>query len=81
MADYKDIVVTAVRNNACTLTSAKTGELFYDSTSLDFIYRHPNVTSAGAWRTGNDLNTGRNRISGAGIQTATLAFFGKSDIK
>ena len=78
MADYKDIIGTAVRNNAGTLTGAKTGELFYDSTALDFIYRHPNVTSAGAWRTGNDLNTGRNRISGAGTYTATLAFFGES---
>jgi len=39
MADYKDIVGTAVRNNAGALTSAKTGELFYDSTNLDFIYR------------------------------------------
>ena len=78
MADYKDIIGTAVRNNAGTLTGSKTGELFYDSTALDFIYRHPNVTSAGAWRTGNDLNTGRNRISGAGTYTATLAFFGES---
>ena len=51
MADYKDIVGTAVRNNAGVMTSAKTGELFYDSTNLNFIYRNPNVTSAGAWRT------------------------------
>ena len=42
MADYKDIVGTAVRNNAGDLTSAKTGELFYDSTNLNFIYKNPN---------------------------------------
>ena len=77
MADYKDIVGTAVRNNAGTLTSAKTGELFYDSTALDFIYRHPNVTTAGAWRTGTAMNTARAYLfGGAGIQTAALAFGG-----
>ena len=59
MADYKDIVGTTVRSNAGVLTSAKTGELFYDSTNLDFIYRNPNVTSAGAWRTGGNMNTAR----------------------
>ena len=77
MADYKDIVGTTVRNNAGALTGAKTGELFYDSTALDFIYRHPNVTAAGAWRTGNDMNTARMNPSGAGTQTAGLAFGGR----
>ena len=61
MADYKDIVGTTVRSNAGNLTSAKDGELFYDSTNLDFIYKNQNVTSAGAWRTGGNLNTGRFR--------------------
>ena len=56
MADYKDIVGTSVRNNAGTLTSAKTGELFYDSTALDFVYRFPNITTTGAWRTGANMN-------------------------
>ena len=60
MADYKDIHGTTVRNNDGVLTSAKTGELFYDSTNRNFSYRFPNVTSAGAWRTGNNLNVGRN---------------------
>ena len=76
MADYKDIVGTAVRNNAGVMTSAKTGELFYDSTNLNFIYRNPNVTSAGAWRTGGIMNTGRVELAGAGTQTAGLMFGG-----
>ena len=77
MANYKDIVGTSVRNNAGALTSAKTGELFYDSTNLDFIYRKPNVTTAGAWRTGNAMNTARAYNFGtAGIQTAALNFGG-----
>ena len=78
MADYKDIVGTTVRSNAGSLTSAKTGELFYDSTNLDFIYRNPNVTSAGAWRTGGSMNTGREQLTGVsvGTQTAGLVFSG-----
>jgi len=77
MADYKDIVGTTVRSNAGVLTSAKTGELFYDSTNLDFIYRNPNVTSAGAWRTGGNMNTARRNLAAAGTQTAALGFGGR----
>ena len=76
MANYKDIVGTSVRNNAGALTSAKDGELFYDSTNLDFIYRHQNVTAAGAWRTGNSMNTARDALASAGIQTSGLVFGG-----
>ena len=76
MADYKDIVGTAVRNNAGTLTSAKTGELFYDSTALDFAYRQPNVTAAGTWRTGGNTNLGRRYGAGTGTQTAALLIGG-----
>ena len=78
MADYKDIVGTAVRSNAGVMTSAKTGELFYDATNLNFIYRNPNITSAGAWRTGGALNTAKRQIGGAGSQTAGLAFGGET---
>jgi hypothetical protein len=78
MADYKDIVGTTVRNNAGALTSAKTGELFYDSTNLDFIYSSPNVTSAGAWRTGGNLNNARNAMGSAGNSTTTALVFGGS---
>ena len=76
MADYKDIAGTTVRGNAGVLTSAKTGELFYDSTNNNFSYRFPNVTSAGAWRTGGSMNTGKIQLAGAGIQTAAIAFGG-----
>ena len=79
MANYKDIVGTSVRNNAGALTSAKTGELFYDSTNLDFIYRHPNVTTGGAWRTGNSMNEARTQLSGAGTQTQSIAIAGYND--
>ena len=76
MAEYKDIHGTTVRNSAGNLAGAKTGELFYDSTNLDFKYQHPNVTTAGAWRTGGNMNTARYQLGVAGIQTSALAFGG-----
>ena len=79
MADYKDIIGTAVRNNAGTLTGAKTGELFYDSTALDFIYRHPNVTSAGSFRTITPGNTGRSQGGSSGTTTSS-AISGSSNV-
>ena len=76
MADYKDIHGTTVRNNDGVLTSAKTGELFYDSTNRNFSYRFPNITSTGAWRTGGNMNTARYQLGAAGTQTSALAFGG-----
>ena len=76
MANYKDIHGTTVRNSAGNLSGAATGELFYDSTNRDFKYSYPNVSSS--WRTGNDLNTGRQEINkgSSGTQTSALAFGG-----
>ena len=76
MANYKDIHGTTVRNSAGNLTGAATGELFYDSTNSDFKYRFPTVTTAGTWRTGNNLNSARQSGGGFGIYTAALMFGG-----
>ena len=73
MADYKDIVGTAVRSNDGELSGAKVGELFYDKTNANFDYK---LVGAGSWATSNNLNTGRAALMGAGIQTAGLAFAG-----
>ena len=77
MAEYKDIHGTTIRNSAGNLAGAKTGELFFDSTNLDFKYQFPNVISS--WRTGGALNTGRSRPGSAGISNSSaLAFGGES---
>ena len=75
MADYKDIVGTAVRNNAGNLSDDQTNQIFYDSTNIDFKYRIPNVTSV-AWASGGNMNTARQFVIGAGSQDASLAFAG-----
>ena len=77
MANYKDIVGTAIRTNAGDLSGVVTGEIWFDSTNLDFKYKYPAVTSAGAWRTGGNINEAKGISEGAaGTQTAALIFGG-----
>ena len=75
MADYKDIVGTAVRNNAGNLSSDQQDQIFYDSTNLDFKYQF--AATIASWRTANSLNTARSYLGGCGTQTAALAFGGE----
>ena len=70
MATYKDLVGTAVRNNAGNIPTAETGQVFFDSTNIDFKYQFSNLLSA--WRSGNSLNSGRQELGGAGTQTSAL---------
>ena len=65
MATYKDIVGTAVRNNAGNIPTAETGQVFFDSTNLDFKYQFPNLSS-GSWRSSIDVNTARRTSAGIG---------------
>ena len=70
MATYKEKVGTSVVNYAGNYPGAVEGELWYDSTNKDFKYLYPNVTSAGSWRTGNNINSAR-EITGGGLGTQT----------
>ena len=66
MATYKETVGTAVTNYAGNNPGVVDGELWYDSTNKDFKYQYPNVTAAGSWRTGNNINTARSVGGSAG---------------
>ena len=80
MATYKERVGTSVVNYAGDYPGAVEGELWYDSTNKDFKYQYPAVTSAGSWRTGNNLNTGRSQLAGAGAnKDSGLVFAGSPD--
>jgi hypothetical protein len=57
MSNYKDIVGTAVRNNAGNLPEPETGQVWFDSTNLDFKYLFP--ATIASWRTTSSLNTAR----------------------
>ena len=74
MATYKDLVGTAVRNNAGNIPTAETGQVFFDSTNIDFKYQFSNTLSS--WRSGNALNTGRLEFAGGGTQTSAIVFGG-----
>ena len=78
MSTYKGIQGTAVTNYAGDKPSVVYGEVWYDSTAAAFKYQYLNVTTAGAWATGGNLNTGRFYIAGAGTQTSTLAAGGET---
>ena len=77
MAKYKDIVGTAIRNNAGNIPTAETGQIFFDSTNLDFKYQQPNATTAASWSTAASMNTARAyNFATAGDKTAALNFGG-----
>jgi len=76
MSTYKKEVGTAVQNAAGTLSGVVEGQLWYDSTAASFKYQYPNVTSAGAWSTGNNMNTAKQAMGTVGSQTAALAAAG-----
>ena len=77
MATYKDIVGTAVRNNAGNLTTAEKGQVWFDSTNVDFKYLFPNLLAS--WRTANNANTARSSGVSAGIQTSAIVYAGFSN--
>ena len=76
MATYKETVGTAVVNYAGDLPSALEGQVWYDSTNVDFKYQYVNKTTAGAWSTGGNLNTGRRYQGGAGTSNSSFITFG-----
>ena len=45
MAKYKDIVGTAIRNNAGNIPTAETGQVFFDSTNVDFNAQFDEMTT------------------------------------
>ena len=75
MATYKDLVGTAVRNNAGNLTTAEKGQVWFDSTNVDFKYLFPATSSA--FRTATNLPYNVTGANGVGAQTAALIFGGE----
>jgi hypothetical protein len=74
MAEYKGIKGFKVQYLSADPSDPIIGQTWYNDTSKDLKYT--GVTTAGAWATGNNLNTARREFAGAGTQTAGLAFGG-----
>jgi hypothetical protein len=74
MAEYKGIKGFKVQYLSADPSNPIIGQTWYNSTSKDLKYT--GVTTAGTWATGNNMNTARQELAGAGTQTAGLAFGG-----
>jgi hypothetical protein len=74
MAEYKGIKGFKVQYLSADPSDPNIGQTWYNSTSKDLKYT--GATAAGAWATGNNMNTARTALAGCGTQTAALAFGG-----
>jgi hypothetical protein len=75
MATYKEIKGTQIEVLASDPSNPVEGQVWYNSTSN--VLKGQAATAAGAWATGNDLNTGRFYVAGTGTQTSSLAAGGE----
>jgi hypothetical protein len=75
MATYKGIQGFTIQNLSADPSNPIEGQVWYNSTSN--VWKVEEVTTAGAWATGNNLNTARSGLGSAGTQTAALAFGGR----
>ena len=70
MANYKDIKGTTVQVKSGTQPTTypqAAGELYYNSSNGDYEFLGPGV---GTWASGGNVNTARELVGEAGIQTA-----------
>jgi hypothetical protein len=74
MATYKGIKGFSIQNLSADPSNPIEGEMWYNSTSN--VWKVEELTTAGAWATGNSIGTARFSLAGVGIQTAGLAFGG-----
>ena len=74
MATYKGIQGFTIQNLSADPSNPIEGQVWYNSTSN--VWKVEELTAAGAWATGNNLNTARQELAGAGTQAAALAFGG-----
>jgi hypothetical protein len=74
MAEYINIKGQSIEVLASDPANPTLGQIWYNSTSNTL--KGGGVTAAGAWATGNNLNTSRGYLAGAGTQTEALAFGG-----
>jgi hypothetical protein len=74
MTTYKGIQGFTIQNLSADPSNPIEGEMWYNSTSN--VWKVEEITAAGAWATGNPLNTARGALAAAGTQTSALGFGG-----
>jgi hypothetical protein len=73
MATYKGIKGFSIQNLSADPSNPIEGEMWYNSTSS--VWKVEEVTTAGAWATGNTMGTARYGLAGAGTQTAGFSIW------
>jgi hypothetical protein len=77
MADYINIYGQDILAVASDPANPTLGQIWYNTTSNTL--KGGGVTTApGSWATGNNMNTARQSLGGAGTKTAALAFGGQN---
>ena len=74
MTTYKEIFGKYVKNYSSDPTSDIEGQVWYNSTTGVF---KTNLNAGAVWASGGNMGTARDRLAGAGTQTAGLAFGGQ----
>mgnify|MGYP003632527143 CR=1 FL=1 len=74
MTTYKEINGTNIEAVSSDPANPVTGQVWYNTT--DNVLKGAAATTAGAWATGGNLNTARDALGSAGIQTSALGFGG-----
>ena len=78
MADYKTIHGIKVKSYTTDPDNIIEGQVWYDKTNKVLQFEIPNLTTAGAWRTGESINDGRSIMGAAGTGNSTGLIFGGS---
>src|SRR5210317_183408 len=74
MATYKEIYGSTIEVVTSDPENPVTGQIWYNST--DNVVKGLAATTAGAWATGNDMNTGRAAMGSSGTYDTALGFGG-----
>ena len=79
MSTYQGIRGLKVRDYTTNPDDPLEGQLWYNKTDQVGKYQVPVVTTTGAWRTANSINTARDDGYMVGAQTSALLFGGKTN--
>ena len=74
MSEYKQIHGQTLQTVSSDPSNPLNGQVWFNSTTGKI--KAANVVTTGSWSSGGNMNTGRDMLGGAGLQTAALAFGG-----
>ena len=76
MSNYKDIIGTHIKSVTTDPPNPENGQMWYNSTTR--VVKGFTSNPAGAWSSGNSMNTVRSEFKGGGTQTSAIVFAGQA---